>query len=223
MNFHLDFTLSLSMAHSGGIYKINKRPKDDIDDDIITDKLGSPKSKTGSSPKHATKHATQAVQFGADIMETVISEDAESAPEDTPNLNENNSSFSFSHTKNEPHARIVSFHEMQGIQEEVHKLEEERKFQPKKGDIYLMGRKMTVIRGLISSPRELTTEQSEQYIHSVCLIVVVDAEIRPIMEKYKFEENEILTEQFMNLGVVSSGDVGSLHLDVIKVAESKVT
>ena len=42
------------------------------------------------------------------------------------------------------------------------------------------------------------------------------------MEKYKFQKNELLTEQFMNLGVVSSGDVGSLHLDIIKVAESKV-
>merc|ERR1712062_224207 len=31
----------------------------------------------------------------------------------------------------------------------------------------------------------------------------------------------LLTEKFLNLGVVSSGTVGSLHLDIIKVAESK--
>ena len=89
-------------------------------------------------------------------------------------------------------------------------------------DLYSMGRRMTNIRELINDPRKISVASAAEKIRNVCLIVVVDAEIRPIMEKYKFKRNEKLTKQFLNLGVVSSGKVGSLHLDIIKVAESKV-
>ena len=80
-------------------------------------------------------------------------------------------------------------------------------------DLYSMGRRMTNIRELINDPRKISVASAAEKIRNVCMIVV---------EKYKFKRNEKLTKQFLNLGVVSSGKVGSLHLDVIKVAESKV-
>jgi len=81
-----------------------------------------------------------------------------------------------------------------------------------------MVRQTTNIRSLIESE----TTSPRQVIRRVCLIVVVDAEIRPIMEKYKFKLNEELTAKFLNLGKISSGQVQNLHLDIVKVAESKL-
>ena len=103
------------------------------------------------------------------------------------------------------------------------KQEEKKKYSSRKNDLHCMGRQMTVIRGLINDKelQEICAENTK-LIQRVVLIVVVDAEIRPIMEKYKFDVNKELTAKFLNLAVISSGKVKNLDIDIIKVAECKI-
>eukprot|EP01083_Nonionella_stella_P183500 663353_1 len=57
------------------------------------------------------------------------------------------------------------------------------------------------------SYREITPRPpaaEEPFIKCICLIVVVDAEVQPMMHKYQFIKDEELTKKFMNLAVVSS-------------------
>lgn len=159
------------MAQSGAPYKINKRPKDDID---------------GDDAKAPPKPKSNGVNFAATIMESVISEDEESGPDDIipdlPRVDGNNSSFSFSDMPHK-HGRGVSFQEMQGVQEVVNTEKEERQFQPKPNDIRIMGRKMTVIRGLIETPRTITLDRAMECIKNICIIVVVGNNIHHTIYK----------------------------------------
>eukprot|EP01083_Nonionella_stella_P002062 5924_1 len=85
-----------------------------------------------------------------------------------------------------------------------------------------MARRMTTIRELIHAPSIIPPTDPNKTIQKVCLIVVVDAEIKPIMKKYKFATNKKLSAKFLNLGMVFSGNVNKLHIDVIQVAQSQV-
>ena len=120
------------------------------------------------------------------------------------------------------HISASNGHAHQSSKAQVKKMQPDLPAEPEDNHLQIMGRSMTMINDLISNTRELSYGTAMKDIENVCMIVVVDAEIRPIMEKYKFKRNEKLTKQFLNLGIVSSGEVGSLHLDVIKVAQSKV-
>lgn len=56
-------------------------------------------------------------------------------------------------------------------------------------------------------------------IRRVCMIVVVEAEVRPVIEEYGLKKNKILTDEMMGLATAHSGTIGSFRLDVLQVAE----
>lgn len=130
-------------------------------------------------------------------------------------------------TDKPPHAysQSMTLTEHLDLQEKINKKQEKQKYAKSKSDLHCMGRQMSVIRGLITDnefSRMTSISEDSTLIRKLTLIVVVDAEIRPIMDKYKFDINEELTAKFLNLGVVSSGKVKNLNIDIIKVAESKI-
>eukprot|EP01084_Bolivina_argentea_P114604 204000_1 len=85
-----------------------------------------------------------------------------------------------------------------------------------------MARRMSNIRELIRAPSITQPVNPNKIIRKLCLIVVVDAEIKPIMNKYQFAPNKKLSAKFMNLGIVFSGKVNKLEIDIIQVAQSEV-
>eukprot|EP01062_Namystynia_karyoxenos_P011333 TRINITY_DN14053_c0_g2_i1.p1 TRINITY_DN14053_c0_g2~~TRINITY_DN14053_c0_g2_i1.p1 ORF type:complete len:492 (+),score=151.20 TRINITY_DN14053_c0_g2_i1:104-1579(+) len=66
------------------------------------------------------------------------------------------------------------------------------------------------------------TFNKEAPIKTVALCIVVEAEVRPILQAYPFEEDEALNKAFMSLAYVRSADMGSYRLSVIKAAESPI-
>eukprot|EP01084_Bolivina_argentea_P307093 530734_1 len=89
--------------------------------------------------------------------------------------------------------------------------------------VFTLSRRMTAIRGLIADTNHnYETASNDTLIQTLCLIVVVDAELQPIMEQYKFIQNNDLTTKFMNLAIISSGKVKNLSIHIVKVAECQI-
>lgn len=59
-------------------------------------------------------------------------------------------------------------------------------------------------------------------IRRVCMIVVVEAEVRPIIEEYSLKKDQALTDELLGLVTAHSGTIGSYRLDVLQVAEEPV-
>jgi len=54
------------------------------------------------------------------------------------------------------------------------------------------------------------------------MIIVVEAEVRPVIEEYSLRKNPTLTNELLGMATAHSGMVGSFRLDVLQVAESPV-
>jgi hypothetical protein len=65
------------------------------------------------------------------------------------------------------------------------------------------------------------TFNPKNIIKKICLIIVVDQEVQPILQSYKFQPNEALQKLFLNLCQCYSGSINNLHLDVLQVSKSE--
>ena len=80
---------------------------------------------------------------------------------------------------------------------------------------------MTRLAGLLDDRGEYSFGTQEPIRH-VVMIIVVEAEVAPILEKLDFKDDEETTADLMGLARVRSGMYGSYKLSVLKVAESKI-
>jgi hypothetical protein len=80
---------------------------------------------------------------------------------------------------------------------------------------------MSKLSGLLEHRSEYIYNEHEVIKH-VVMIIVVEAEVAPILAKLGFEDDEETTANLMGLARVRTGMCGSYKLSVLKVAESKI-
>eukprot|EP00928_Gymnodinium_smaydae_P087752 TRINITY_DN71977_c0_g1_i1.p1 TRINITY_DN71977_c0_g1~~TRINITY_DN71977_c0_g1_i1.p1 ORF type:complete len:387 (+),score=56.48 TRINITY_DN71977_c0_g1_i1:52-1212(+) len=89
-----------------------------------------------------------------------------------------------------------------------------------------MARQMMRIRGLIKDQSTTTLARSFsgslQTLDHVVMIIVVEAEIRPILDRLGFKEDEAMNQEFLNLARCRTGRYKSYRLTVLQVAESSI-
>jgi len=61
----------------------------------------------------------------------------------------------------------------------------------------------------------------DRLISHVVIQIVVDAEIRPLLDELNFQADADLSQAFLNLAIVFEGNIGDLRVSILKVAESK--
>ena len=76
---------------------------------------------------------------------------------------------------------------------------------------------VTRLAGLLKDRSDYTFGAQEPIRH-VVMIIVVEAEVAPILAKLDFTDDEAATADFMGLARVRSGMYGSYKLSVLKVA-----
>lgn len=79
----------------------------------------------------------------------------------------------------------------------------------------------SVLRGLLEDAGKFSFHTNRRIEH-VVMIVVVEAEVVPILERLDFQEDEAATQNLMGLAIVRSGRYKSFKLSVCKVAESAI-
>ena len=62
---------------------------------------------------------------------------------------------------------------------------------------------------------------TDRIISHVAIQIVVDAEIKPLLDELNFQVDTDLSEAFLNLAIVFEGKIGDLRVSILKVAESK--
>jgi hypothetical protein len=80
---------------------------------------------------------------------------------------------------------------------------------------------MSKLSGLLEDRSDYVHNENEIIKH-VVMIIVVEAEVAPILAKLGFEDDEEATANLMGLARVRTGMCGSYKLSVLKVAESKI-
>ena len=80
---------------------------------------------------------------------------------------------------------------------------------------------MSSLSGLLEDRSEYAF-MPDEVIEHVVMIIVVEAEVAPILARLNFREDEEATANLMGLARVRTGMCGSYKLSVLKVAESKI-
>lgn len=80
---------------------------------------------------------------------------------------------------------------------------------------------MSKLSGLLEDRTEYVFNQNAIIKH-VVMIIVVEAEVAPILAQLGFDDDDVATANLMGLARVRTGMCGSYKLSVLKVAESKI-